>query len=115
MHMLGTATFEDPTQLLLDMRPYEWVQQELDLEYLPQPQPDQETGTIVNWSYNDAITASIINTTAAPTLHVRTSSETSQSRLIISPELVIEMPRKPPNRLVRFLHKHLLNFTWETV
>lgn len=108
--MFRAESRENWTQLLLDLRPSEWVQQELDLEFPSQyAEIEFEVNNELIASYNRLME----DVLSGSTLHINTSGLPPQSRLTISPELVIDMPRKPPNALVRFFHKHLLNFTWE--
>lgn len=110
--MFTSKTESTPIQYELDLRPYQWVQQELDLEYLPQPALKEDESSIT-YDPNTIFTATISDAISS-TLQINTAgSERTLSRLIVSPELVIDMPRKQPNALVRFFHKHLLNFTWE--
>lgn len=120
--MLTDRYYEDSKQLLLDLRPRAWVQLELDLEYLPQPPRNTiqtETPEITSSDFlyaNDTIASTNLISSRPFTAHINTAgSEPVRSRLIVSPELMIDLPRKAPNALVRFFHKHLLNFTWETL
>lgn len=110
-------TTETPksTQLWLDLRVPKWHQLEFDLDYT-QPEKKTDYGKLQQTVplYYDNGADWNITAIATPALHINSGGDI-KSRLIVTPDLIIESTHKRPNAVVRFFHKHLFNFKWETI